>query len=688
MSNRLADESSLYLQQHANDLVDWWPWCDEALQQARTDGKPILLSIGYSACHWCHVMAEESFKDEETATLMNRLFINIKVDREERPDLDQIYQAAHMLLAHRPGGWPLTLALTPEGIPFFAGTYFPKASSGGLPAFADILQHLAQLYAQQQDKLVGMAPVLLKALSQSLALPAESSDTDDQTIIQTCLSNLLISHDRRFGGFYGAPKFPHPAELALLARAADNLRHTEAEAALLLSLRSMANGGLYDHLGGGFARYCIDECWMLPHFEKMLGDNGLLLHLYASAWASSHDELFRRVVEQTAAWLLREMHNPEGGFHASVDADSEGHEGHYYLWDTHEVERLLHAEQLALVQAHYGLDRPPNFERRLWHLHVSRPLDEVAHALAIPSHTARMHIDTARTKLLAAREKRPAPQHDHKVLTGCNAFVIQGLAHAAVLMEQHEWLQAAQHGMDFLRNNLWHEGRLLTAWNDGRSQIRAYLDDHVALIQACLTLLTAEFRPQDLQFAITLAEHVLEHFQDAENGGFFFTADDERAPLVRFKPWHDAASPSGNGLAAQSLIRLGHLTGETRFLDAAKRTLDAFRPQMQTHPHSASSLVLALDDWLNPPETVLISGTNAEACKHWLRNLLKLPGHTRRMMLIIPTGKVSGLPASIQSALQMEVSAQVCKNHQCLPTFTQLASLIETLEKPFNDQGI
>lgn len=682
MTNRLADESSLYLRQHASDLIDWWPWCDEALQQARAQDKPILLSIGYSACHWCHVMAEESFKDVETATFMNQHFVNIKVDRDERPDLDQVYQAAHMLLAHRPGGWPLTLALTADGVPFFAGTYFPKASSGGLPAFADILQLLAQRYTQQRDKLVSMAPVLLKALSQSLALPAEPVSMDDKQIIQACLTNLLGNHDQRFGGFYGAPKFPHPAELAFLARAADNLQRTEAEAALLQSLRSMANGGLYDHLGGGFARYCIDECWTLPHFEKMLGDNGLLLDLYVGAWASSYDELFRRVVEQTAAWLLREMRDPEGGFHASVDADSDGHEGHYYLWDTSEIEHLLHAEQLALVRAHYGLDRPANFEQRLWHLHVSRSLDEVAHALAIPSHTARMHLDNARVKLLAEREKRPAPQHDHKVLTGCNAFVIKALAHGATRLEQHEWLQAAQRAMDFLRTRLWNEERLLTAWNDGRSQIRAYLDDHVALIQACLALLAAQFRPQDLQFAIALANHVLEHFQDTENGGFFFTADDERAPLLRFKPWHDAASPSGNGMAAQALISLGHLTGETRFLEAAQRTLEAFRPQMQSHPHSASSLIRALDDWLSPPEMVLISGTNAEICKHWQRNLLKLVDHTRRMILIIPTGPVSGLPAHMQNSLRIEVSAQVCKNRRCLPTFTQLGPLIEALETP------
>lgn len=680
MTNRLADETSPYLLQHAANPVDWWPWCDEALQQARLQNKPILLSIGYSACHWCHVMAEESFEDAQTAALMNEWFINIKVDREERPDLDQIYQTAHMLLAHRPGGWPLTLALTPAGVPFFAGTYFPKFEHGEMPAFAAVLEHVSQTYQQHHQQLEEMGPRLVAALNDTLAAPSPVRQENERLCLEACVNSLLASHDRQHGGFHGAPKFPHPAELALLMRFADVHHHEDARQALLLSLRSMAKGGLYDHLGGGFSRYCIDHRWRVPHFEKMLGDNGLLLLLYAQACAREDDAHFQRVIHETTAWLLREMRGTDNCFHASIDADSEGQEGHFYLWSPAQAEALLDPEQLALISAHYGLDRPPNFEQRLWHLYEARPLEEVAHTLALPLHTARMHVDHARATLLAARSQRIPPEHDSKILVTWNAFAIRALAQAALLTGQNEWRIAAQTSMDFIRTRLWQERGLLTAWNQGCSRTRAYLEDHAALIQACLALLECEFRPDYLAFAQTLADELLTHFEDKEQGGFFFTADDEPVALLRFKPWHDAALPSGNGLAAQSLIWLGHVCGETRFLRAAERTLACFRGQMQTHPGAVASLALALDDALHPPQIVAIHGQDAAARLHWQQSLLRIPGHTRRIVFIIGETQQEDIPVFLRASAGTAVWAQVCTNHQCLPAFTTLHELIETLK--------
>lgn len=679
MRNKLSTETSPYLRQHADQPVDWWPWNDKALQRARETGKPILLSIGYSACHWCHTMAHESFEDAETAELMNRLFINIKVDREERPDLDQIFQAAHLQLTHRNGGWPLTMALTPDGIPFFAGTYFPKAASDGHPAFCDVLRQLARRYSENASQITEMGTSIIEGISQSLSGPAGIVSENAENIHQSCIAALLAQHDTRFGGFYEAPKFPHPTALSLLSRAADTQRNEAAHSAVLLSLRRMASGGLYDHIGGGFSRYCVDARWLTPHFEKMLSDNALLLSLYASAWTSTGDEQFKSVVVETARWLTRKMQEPDGGFHASIDADSEGMEGSYYLWDRQDIERLLKAEQLALVMAHYGLNEPPNFEQRRWHLHISQPLDEVAHALAIPPQTARMHIDDARRKLFAVREMRQAPQHDKKILVAWNAFAITALAKAANSLQRPDFLRAAQLSMDSIRNNLWQEDRLLTAWCEGSARIPAYLDDYAALIQACLVLMSTEFRVEDLDFAIRLADRLLDHFQDHTHGGFYFTADDAETVLLRFKPWHDGATPSGNGLAAQALLHLGEVSAELRFVDAAKRSLEHFLPHMQAHPAAVASLALALDDTLRPPQIVVIDGGSFEERQRWQKEVQALPGRSGRLVIAAPI-QANALPPELRlSPPHGTTAAKLCQNQRCLATFDTLEALSKTL---------
>ncbi|MDP2792584.1 MAG: thioredoxin domain-containing protein [Sulfurisoma sp.] len=671
MTNRLAGETSPYLLQHADNPVEWHPWGEEALTLARAQDKPILLSIGYSACHWCHVMAHESFEDAEVAAVMNRLFINIKVDREERPDLDQIYQTAHQMLAGRPGGWPLTLFLTPDGTPFHGGTYFPKEPRHGLPGFTAVCERVAEVWRTRRNDVEARNRDLLDALASQAPKPGGAAVFDAAPVAAT-RDMLLGGFDRDFGGFGGAPKFPHPTDLAFLLRQKVGAGDTAAGAAALFTLERMAEGGIYDQIGGGFCRYSTDERWEIPHFEKMLYDNGPLLGLHADAWVLTADPLYRRVAEETVGWLLREMTSPEGAFHSSLDADSEGAEGRFYVWDRAEVERLLSPEESALAARRWGLDGPPNFENRHWHLRVVVPMGGAAPA---PTADEAVLLESARAKLFAAREKRIRPGRDDKLLTSWNALTIEGLTHAARIFDRADWLLSARRALGFIQATLWRDGRLLATAKDGRAHLNAYLDDYAYLLSALLELLQADYRADDLAFATQLADALLERFEDREAGGFFFTSHDHETLIQRPKSGFDSATPSGNGVAAVVLQRLGHLLGEVRYLEAARRTLECFWPQMRRQAGGFSTLLVALEEALTPPTIIILRGPAAEV-SDWQR---RLAGRADALVLALPNG-TAGLHSALAKPENPHVNAWVCRGVTCLKPTAEFDELLGHLQ--------
>jgi hypothetical protein len=692
LTNRLTAETSPYLLQHADNPVHWQPWDETSLALARQENRPILLSIGYSACHWCHVMAHESFENAEVAAVMNRLFVNIKVDREERPDLDQIYQTAHQMLTQRSGGWPLTMFLAPDGTPFFGGTYFPREPRYGLPGFADLCERVAEAFRNRRADIETQNAELRRALAGTVPETTAAGEFDKKPL-RAAEESLARSFDPIHGGFGGAPKFPHPTDLTFLLRRGNAASRQMA----LTTLTRMSEGGIYDQIGGGFSRYSVDERWEIPHFEKMLYDNGPLLGLCADAWAHTGDPLYARVVEETAAWVLREMQAADGGYFSSLDADSEGEEGKYYVWDRDEVQALLSPQESALALRRWGFDGPPNFEDRHWHAKVSGGLNEDEAPL----------LASARRKLFTARELRIRPGRDDKVLTSWNALMIEGMAHAARVFERSDWLASTQRAMDFIRRTMWQGGasppgrpkagpanepeprsgehaspprergpggggpQLLATAKDGRAHLDAYLDDHAFLLAALLELMQAEFRRDDLAFAIELADTLLARFEDRDAGGFFFTAHDHEALIHRPKTGHDNATPAGNGVAAYALQRLGHLLGETRYLTAAERTLQLFWPQIGRSPAGFSSLLLALEEALTPPEIVVLRGP-AIQMQEWQRALGAMP---HRLVLTLPNG-IPGLPATLAKPESERVNAWVCRGVNCLAPTENLKELI------------
>jgi uncharacterized protein YyaL (SSP411 family) len=581
MTNQLSGETSPYLLQHADNPVHWQPWSEQALAKARERNQPLLVSIGYSACHWCHVMAHECFEDPGVAAVMNQHFINVKVDREERPDLDQVYQTAHQILTGRPGGWPLTVFLTSDGMPFFAGTYFPREPGRGLPGFADLCLQVAEAYRTRGAEVAAQNSRLAEILAELGPHPG-AGWPPPPTLLADHRQLLLSQFDARLGGFGGAPKFPHAPDLQFLLD-----QGGEARDAACLTLRRMAEGGLFDQLAGGFFRYCVDADWQIPHFEKMLYDNALLLPVYASAWRTTGEPLFAAVVSRTVDWLLSEMALPEGGFASSLDADAEGEEGAYYVWRSDEVRPLLSEAEWALAATHWGFSGRPNFEGRAWHLRATTRVDD----------QDRPMLDMARRKLLAVRRTRVAPGRDDKVLTAWNALLIDGLVRAAKTFERPEWLAAARQTLHFLRRELLREGRLLATWRGGRAQHAAYLDDHAFLLSALAGLLDADFRDDEARLAAELAATLLDHFEDHEQGGFWFTADDHEVLIHRAKPVHDQALPAGNAVAARALLALGDLLKRPDFTAAAERTLRRLAPAPRASG-GMSTLVMALGSLL------------------------------------------------------------------------------------------
>ena len=671
MPNRLAGETSPYLLQHADNPVDWYPWSDEAFAFARESGKPVLLSIGYSACHWCHVMAHESFEDKATAELMNNLFVNIKVDREERPDIDKIYQTAHQLLTQRAGGWPLTMFLSPENQrPFFGGTYFPNEARHGMPAFTDLLLHVANYFGEKADDVRAQGDQLMNIFGRLNQPPADSDAALDDEPLRAAIVQISENFDREFGGIGSAPKFPHATTLDRL------LRHwrssaNEAEPDLdslymaTLSLTRMAEGGIYDHLGGGFCRYSVDRFWQIPHFEKMLYDNGPLLALYAQAFLATGEEAFAIVANETADWMLSDMLAPGGGFYSTRDADSEGEEGRYYVWTPDEIRELVNADSFAALSQRFGLDQEANFEGK-WHLSVRQSIQDIATNTGESGETIRTRIDAARSDLLSERRTRVAPGRDEKQLVAWNALAIRGFAIAGLALDRADLIDAAARAVDFIHEEMVEDGRLRAVFKDGRARFPAYLDDYAFLLDAILELLQARWSGKQMKFAIALADTLLSHFEDADNGGFWFTADDHESLMHRPKPVADEALPSGNGIAAFALQRLGFLLGETRYLTAAERSLRSAWQAIQDYPHGHVSMLSALEEYLSPVEVIVIRGEEAEI-KQWRDSAKKLYSPGR--MVVAISAAATELPGALAERRSVDGDTVA---YRCLGTHCEL----------------
>jgi len=640
-TNRLLAQTSPYLRQHAHNPVDWHPWGEAAFELARRANKPIHLSIGYAACHWCHVMAAESFEDPDTARVLNELFVNIKVDREERPDVDRIYQIAQQMLTQRSGGWPLTMFLSPgDQRPFFGGTYFPREARFGLPGFKDLAARVAAYYSQHANELREQNEALMAAFADLTPPPVAADVQLTDAPLKTARQQLGSTFDGKFGGFGRAPRFPHPRTLERLLRdwyATSSSTQPDLQALYMatLTLRRMGEGGLQDQLGGGFSRYSVDDYWMIPHFEKMLYDNGELLSAYAEAAVATGDPFYATVAARTADWAIRELQSPEGGYYSSFDADSEGHEGKFYVWDREEVRAALPDDEYAMFAARFGLDREPNFEER-WHLHGFRSFGEIAQSRGITADQAQSVVQSAIGRLLPIRNRRVWPGRDEKILTSWNALMIRGMAKAARALRRDDLAASATRALEFIHGQMWRDGRLLATYKDGHAHLNAYLDDYVLLAEAILELQQTRFRCAELTFAIQLVEVVLAHFENAQTGGFYFTSDDHEALIHRSLTFSDDATPAGNGIAAFVLQRLGYLLGESRYLEAAERTLRAGWRAVEKYPHAHVTLLSALEELISPPETIVLRGDEAQI-NAWARDIHRLYA-PHRLVLAIPAG--------------------------------------------------
>jgi uncharacterized protein YyaL (SSP411 family) len=591
--NRLAGESSPYLLQHKDNPVDWYPWGQEAITRARVEERPLLVSVGYSACHWCHVMAHESFEDPEVAALMNDRFVCVKVDREERPDVDAICMEACQAITGQ-GGWPLNAFLTPDRAPFYAGTYFPPEPRHGLPGWRMVLTAVADAWEHKRDQVRQQSSQLVQALGATARLEP-SLEPIRGDVLTEAVASLAHSYDRANGGFGGAPKFPPASTVELL------LSRDEREMSLA-TLRAMAQGGIYDQVGGGFARYSVDATWTVPHFEKMLYDNALLARAYLHGWQVSGDEHLRRVCYETLDWALREMRGPEGGFCSALDADSEGVEGRFYVWTVGELRDALGPELAEPAIAYFGATEGGNFEHGTNVLEARGPEPE-------PECLAEI-----RSRLLERRSGRVRPGLDDKRLTSWNALMIAALADAGAVLGRGDYLDAAVGCASFVLADLRDDaGRLLRTWKQGRARVPAYLDDHAYLLEALITLYESTFEPRWYREAVTLADAIIDRFSDQERGGFFTTADDHEELPARRKDLEDSPIPSGNSAAAFGLLRLALLSGEGKYERHALGVLRLMYPLAVRHPSAFGHLLRAVDFYLAPVREVAIVGRGAEA---------------------------------------------------------------------------
>ncbi|MCI0663691.1 MAG: thioredoxin domain-containing protein [Acidobacteria bacterium] len=604
-TNRLINETSPYLLQHAHNPVDWYPWGEEAFARARAENLPIHLSIGYSACHWCHVLAHESFEDEVTAELLNANFVNVKVDREERPDLDVIYMSAIQMMTGS-GGWPMTIFLTPDGKPFYGGTYFPPVDRHGLPSFRRILTAIADAYQTRRDEVDESAAGILHELKRLDTMPRQEGELSHELLDQTTRT-LLSSLDPVYGGFSNKPKFPPSMALSFLLREHERTANIAARSAVELTLQMMAKGGMYDQLGGGFHRYSVDEKWLVPHFEKMLYDNALLSRIYLDAWLVTGDEFYQRIAVETLDYIRREMTDACGGFYSSQDADSEGVEGKFFIWSREEVDALLGEEDARLFCRYFDITSIGNFEGENI-LHIDQEAAVIAKFLGVTQQRIEEAIERGKRILFEAREKRIKPHRDEKMLTAWNALMLRSFAEAARVLDHQEYLQVAVSNAEFLLGHLKQGGRLLRTHKGGNSKLNAYLEDYAYLIDGLLSLYEATFDLRWFEEARALAETMIEQFWDDKGGGFFFTSEDHETLITRTRDLYDNATPAGNSVAAHVLLRLSLFTGEESYRKKAEIILKQMKPAMVRAPGAFGHLLCALDLFLASPHEIALIG--------------------------------------------------------------------------------
>ena len=593
MANRLANETSPYLLQHKDNPVDWFPWGEEALEKAREEDRPILLSVGYSACHWCHVMERESFEDEQTARMMNEHFVNIKVDREERPDIDSIYMSAVQALT-RHGGWPMTVFMTPDGAPFYGGTYFPPTPRGGLPSFQQLLLTLADAYENRREEVLQSAESVRDYLQATTGAAMPKAETAGESLLDTAAAALLSQHDARFGGFGGAPKFPQPMNLEVLLRHHRRTGDRGALAAVETTLRRMADGGIYDHLGGGFARYSVDAYWLVPHFEKMLYDNALLARIYLEAHQATGDPFYRRVAEETLDYVLRDMTSPEGGFYSAEDADSEGVEGKFYVWTPTEIEGVLDPDDARLALRFWDVTEGGNFEGKNI-LNVPRPPEVVADEFGLAPEELWDRIVAIREKLLAFREERVRPGRDEKVLAAWNGLMLRAFSLASRITGREDYREAARKNATFLLENMKTDGRLHRSHKDGRARFNGYLEDYAMVADGLVELYEATFETRWLAEADNLCDAMNELFWDEGRRAFYDTPADHEELVTRPRDVYDNATPSGNSVAVEVMLRLALLLDRNDYRERAEEVLDEMGGGMEKIPSAFGRLLAALD---------------------------------------------------------------------------------------------
>jgi uncharacterized protein len=676
-TNRLGSETSPYLLQHARNPVDWYPWGDEAFARARAEGKPVLLSIGYSACHWCHVMERECFEDERIAGLMNRLFVNIKVDREERPDVDDVYMKAVQLLIGR-GGWPMTVFLTPEREPFYGGTYFPPVDRHGLPGFPRVLQGVAQAFREKPEEIRQTIAQLVAGI-EGVDRHAEAGGTLDPGLPLRAAQALMAHVDLREGGLGDAPKFPHTQAFQLLLRQSHRAGQEPFRAAAVLAGEKMGRGGVYDQIGGGFHRYAVDAAWRVPHFEKMLYDNAQLPRLYIELWQATGSPYFRTIAEETLRYLLRDMRHSEGGFFAATDADSEGVEGKYFVWSKPEVDALLPPEQSALVCRFWDVTDGGNFEgQNIPHVTVS--MAQAAALAQVLPEQAETAIAQARVTLLAARSQRVPPQRDEKILTAWNGLTISALAAAGAAFSAPEFVRAATTCADFLFEKMYAGDRLLHGWAAGMAKGDAFLDDHAFLANACIDLFEATGHLLHLSRASQLLDALEARFHDPTGGAYFFTPNDGERLLTRTKPGADGAVPAGNAVAALALLRMHYLGGDPRHLERAEEVLRLYHPAAAKNPFGFATYLEALELYAHGPTEIVLVGELDSPSGQALWQVVGqayVPG--RLVVPVRPDPPAWLKPAEARPALGGRPTAYVCRQFTCAPPVTTPEALRELL---------
>jgi uncharacterized protein len=665
--NRLAGETSPYLLQHRDNPVDWYPWGPEALARAREEDRPILLSVGYSACHWCHVMERESFEDPETAAYMNERFVCVKVDREERPDVDALYMEAVQAMTGQ-GGWPLTVFCDPDGVPFYGGTYFPPDEGRGMPSFRLVMEAAVEAFADRREEIRARAGETRARLG-ALGMVEPAPEAPEAGLLEEALAALRAGADMERGGFGGAPKFPPAAALELLLARGER-------AIVETTLDAMLAGGIYDQLGGGFARYSVDAAWLVPHFEKMLYDNALLARAYLHGWQALGHARYRRICEGTLDWMLREMRDPEGGFYSALDADSEGEEGRFYVWTPEEIRAVL-GEGAQEVIDFYGVTERGNFEgRNVLHLPGGADGTKSADIQRISSRRPSVVLEEARRALLAAREGRVRPGLDDKRLASWNALAIAAFAEAGAALERSDYLDAARRGAEFVLGTLRDpDGRLLRTYKDGEGRLNAYLEDHAFLLEALLTLYEASLERRWFEEATALADTTIARFGDPERGGFFSTSDDHEQLIARRKEIGDHPIPSGNSAAAFGLLRLAALTGERPYEEQAESVFRLFAGAAARQPEAFAHLLRALDFHLSPTKEVALIGDD-------LTTLTKVVRSKYRPHLVLAGGpENTPTPALLQGrpAIEGHPTAYVCEHFTCQAPVTDPQALRELL---------